>query len=165
MPTTLRNTDILFNDGTTQGTAAIGSESFIAGTTFFPALGATTTPNDGATTTLVKKFDTVMPLPGTFKFRSIVRNNNNGAEVSATIFMRVYKNGVAQGTEVSSGTLATNTNGTCITGDIAIAAGDVISFYFRASTTNINVVYGIIGVAMGVNSSSALNAIVQTAQF
>lgn len=139
MPVTVRGTDILFNDGTTQATAY--SNSVTAGTLYVNYSGQRL--NSAAVTTLTKYiYDAYSFASGTVNIESAVRNNNNGSTSVATIYMRVYKNGVAYGAEVNSGSLATNTNGNCTVSSVAISPGDKIDLYFRSSTTNINWVLG-----------------------
>jgi hypothetical protein len=124
MPTTLRNTDILFNDGTAQGT------------TFFrpPAPGATLitcdqvifAPGDSTTTYLLSDKGYLFPVAGVIRTRMRVVPAQSAYTV-VTGFARIFKNGVATGTERSSSGLTL-----IFEEDITVAAGDVLQLGSRA---------------------------------
>lgn len=162
MAITVGGTLITFNDSSTQ---SVGFGNFVAGTVKLQPPGMNAGVNQFATTTLTKKWEMTAIYAATTNFQAVVVNNNNGAAVSAILYMRIYKNGVAADVEVNSGTVATNATGTITSNNVTYAAGDVLSFYFRSSTTNINAQYGLIGPRIAINPSAGLNLFINAVQF
>jgi hypothetical protein len=77
------------------------------------------------TTSYVKFTEHYFPQPGTFK--SVIDLVSDEAAVD--VYARIYKNGVAHGTERSTG----STTGATWTEDITVAAGDLIQLYLKGS--------------------------------
>ena len=137
MAVTVRGTDILFNDGTTQSTAAGGAPTVSAGNFYQPGgsdLGSGTVSSTSPRRIRLSK----MLVSGTVRVQWVLYANGYG-----TTYGRIYKNGVA------TGALRSTTAYTTYTDDISVSIGDTIELYIYGS--NANSVAGS-GLNIGVNS-------------
>ena len=73
---------------------------------------------------------------GSYNFRIRVRNDNDGSEISTTIYARVYLNGSAVGSE-GSVSVATNTSSTITVSNISLTAEQTVQIYLRAANSNL----------------------------
>ena len=137
MAVTVRGTDILFNDGTTQSTAAGGVPVVSAGTFYQPG-GSNLSSSNANSTSPVRIRLSKMLVSGTVRVQWVLYGNSYG-----TTYGRIYKNGVATGTLRSTTVFATYTD------DISVSIGNTIELYIYGS--NANSVSGS-GLNIGVNS-------------
>jgi hypothetical protein len=87
------------------------------------------------TTSLVKFTSFRAHTAGTYNIRTQWQNGNNGNLTTVTFTVRIYVNGSAVGSEVSS-TAATNQTATITNTGITVATGDVVDVYMRVNTTD-----------------------------
>lgn len=124
MPTTLRNTDILFNDGTTQSTAASQNPTVSAGSNYnFVSTNLIGTAFTTYALVAGRCWTTRVTVSGTIRVRYVL--TSEGAQ---TVYGRIYRNGTAVGTERST----TSQSGVAFTEDIAISAGDLLQISMRS---------------------------------
>jgi hypothetical protein len=148
MPVTVRNTDILFNDNTTQSTAAGGAPVVSAGTNWWMSGGSASF--NGAPTSYTRGIWVKMVVSGTVRVEWAMRGNEYN---SYTVFGRVYKNGVAVGAERSkNGNLGIN----YYTDDISVSPGDRIEIWGRSSSNNFAV--NLTGINIGTSTNTVIPA-------
>ncbi len=124
MPTTLRNTDILFNDGSTQGTTFFRPPA--AGATIITCDQTVSATGNGTTTYVLSSKGFLFPVGGTIRTRMLVTLASTAYTISPG-FGRIFRNGTAVGTERS-----TSGANLVFEEDITVAAGDVLQIGSRS---------------------------------
>ena len=148
MGITVGNTSITFNDATTQSTAFAGigdssitdakiSEGMIAAATYYPI--DLLKINAGATTSYILARSAYIYRGGTFNFQVRLDNGNNGSFTNASLFGRIYRNGVAVSPEVGTGNLGYNSGTTITFTNLALARGGTVQLYVRASDSDLSI--------------------------
>jgi hypothetical protein len=116
---------------------AIAATSLAAGSNYYP-VGVSFPFSIEPQTSLVKFTSFRAHTAGTYNIRTQWQNGNNGAEVTVTFTVRIYVNGSAVGSEVSS-TVTTNQTATITNTGITVAIGDVVDVYMRVNTTDFTI--------------------------
>ncbi len=133
MAVTVRGTDILFNDGTTQSTAASAVPSPSAGTLVASSLYPSS--STGSTSYVLLSPGYSFLVAGTVRTRMRVRSGYIDYGARSNGYGRIFINGSAVGTEL-----------VCPSGvsgyyyleqDFSVAAGDFIQFGIRSSSSGI----------------------------
>jgi hypothetical protein len=86
----------------------------------------------GITTSFSRLYTSRALSSGSVNLKVKVRNGNNGAEITTTIYARAYVNGSAVGSEAGI-TLATNTDGSITLPSVSFLKGDKVGVWIRAS--------------------------------
>ena len=127
-------TGVVYGNGTAAMTAAtaaqangaiLGAQTFAAGTNYVFAEPALSVNGSLVTTAYQEYANWRMLIGGTLRFRYFVSN----LSATASLYIRIYKNGVAFGTERI---LAANATAS-YTEDLAFASGDTLQIYWRSS--------------------------------
>lgn len=154
MPTTLRNTDILFNDSTTQIRSAY--PAFTVGAVLFATASIATSSASFQLGTIG-----VALVAGTFRVRFIAQgvtqnfpgdNYTPPSTGTSQSEARIFINGVGVGTAISS---PVGSNSAVSQQDFSVAVGDVIQIGVRRIGGNVT------AVAAGINAQFGCGAITQ----
>jgi len=135
MAVTVSGTSITFNDATVQTTAAtgVGALTGVTAGTYYYGYSLGTPMAQTISGSAIKMAEIRAQCSGTVRVQW-AWGSPSGV---TTYYSRVYKNGVAQGTELSTGTRTVSTF------DLAIAANDLVQIYMRSGgTCNTNCLYG-----------------------
>lgn len=156
MPVSINNTQIVFNDGTTQSTAASNNPTVTAGT-MYTSNWPTYSINRTATSYSLAAdncFTTRVTVNGVIRVRFSLQSPDTTA---VTAFGRVFKNGVAFGTEQSTNQPTYQAR----TEDLTFAAGDLLQIAVRVSTApnNANLAIPATGTSTGIDSNTGFNSL------
>jgi hypothetical protein len=128
MPVTVRGTDILFNDGTTQGTAASAALAPSAGDNYTADFLRV---NNNSSSFVLSSLRFLITTTGVVRTGITLRAGANDFGTPQTSFAVVYRNGVAVGTTFSTISASPVT----FSQDLSVTAGDVLQVAVRMSGT------------------------------
>jgi hypothetical protein len=123
---------VLHGDGTWKTPENV---SVSAGDVYSPLLGTANSGGFNITTSFSRLYTSRALSSGSVNLKVKVRNGNNGAEITTTIYAQAYVNGSAVGSEVGL-TLTTNNEGYITIPSISFLKGDKVGVWIRASNSN-----------------------------